>query len=247
MYGSRARIGYTSPLLLTEVILHEFYMVAPKGVSVMVSSGVVWDATREEMLKTRKLHIDQAEQLGKAGAGIVVLGCVPVNMLDGFKRIGEHMRECEERSGVPVATSVTTQINALRQLGAKRIGQIHIQTPPPIPSREDDYLAQCGFQTVVDKGVGSSPSQVGGLDSQANVRAAREVLKAHPEIDTLYFPGPHRATLDIIQAMENEFGVNVVTAAQAIFWEAFRRCGIKEPIPGFGRLLREPWDGQSKW
>ena len=247
MYGSRARIGYTSPLLLTEVILHEFYLVAPKGVSFMVSMGVVWKATREEMLATRKMHLDAAEQMGKSGASIVVLGCVPVNLLDGFARIGEHMRECEQRGGVPVTTSVTSQINALRQVNAKRIGQIHIQAPPPVPSGEEEYLMKCGFELVADEGVGSSPSAVGGLDSDVNVRAARKMLKEHPGIDTLYFPGPHRATLDCIERMERELGITVVTAAQAIFWESFRRSGINEPIPGYGRLLLEPWNGQSNW
>lgn len=60
-----------------------------------------------------------------------------------------------------------------------------------------------------------------------------------PQVDTLYFPGPHRAVIDQVDSLEQELGVNVVTAGQAIFWEALRRSGIEEPIPGFGRLFRE--------
>jgi hypothetical protein len=33
--------------------------------------------------------------------------------------------------------------------------------------------------------------------------------------------------------------VNVMTAQQSIVWDALRRCGVNDPIPGFGRLLRE--------
>jgi maleate cis-trans isomerase len=65
------------------------------------------------------------------------------------------------------------------------------------------------------------------------------VAREHPKVDTLYFPGPHRAVLDQVENLEQELGINVVTASQAIFWEAFRRCGVNEPIAGFGRLFRE--------
>jgi maleate cis-trans isomerase len=45
--------------------------------------------------------------------------------------------------------------------------------------------------------------------------------------------------VDSIDAIEQELGVTVVGASQSIIWHALRRCGIQEPIPGFGRLLRE--------
>ena len=39
--------------------------------------------------------------------------------------------------------------------------------------------------------------------------------------------------------LEREFGVNCMSAHQAIVWDALRRCGIKDRIEGFGRLFRE--------
>ena len=40
-------------------------------------------------------------------------------------------------------------------------------------------------------------------------------------------------------SLEREFGVNCMSAQQAIVWDALRRCGIKDRIEGFGRLFRE--------
>ena len=37
-YGWRARIGYTSPPLTTEVFPYEFYKLVPDGVSLVVTS-----------------------------------------------------------------------------------------------------------------------------------------------------------------------------------------------------------------
>jgi maleate isomerase len=52
-------------------------------------------------------------------------------------------------------------------------------------------------------------------------------------------PSPHWPTAFAIDPLEQEFGVNVMTAHQAIVWDALRRCGINDKIEGFGRLFRE--------
>ena len=38
LYGSRARIGYTSPPLTTEVFPYEFYQMVPPGVTLVVTT-----------------------------------------------------------------------------------------------------------------------------------------------------------------------------------------------------------------
>jgi maleate cis-trans isomerase len=39
--------------------------------------------------------------------------------------------------------------------------------------------------------------------------------------------------------LEREFGVNVITALQAIVWHALRRVGVTDRIDGYGRLFLE--------
>ena len=68
----------------------------------------------------------------------------------------------------------------------------------------------------------------------------RELVRAHPDADTLWINWPPRATVDQIEHLERELGVSVLSATQAIVWEALRLCGIDDAIPGFGRLMREP-------
>ena len=41
MYGYRARIGYCSPPFVTETFCHEFYQMAPKGVTLMITTLAV--------------------------------------------------------------------------------------------------------------------------------------------------------------------------------------------------------------
>ena len=67
----------------------------------------------------------------------------------------------------------------------------------------------------------------------------REMMREHPEIDTLIYGCPHWATVPAIEPLEKEFGVKVVTALQAIIWEGMRLAGVNDKIQGYGKLFRE--------
>ena len=43
----------------------------------------------------------------------------------------------------------------------------------------------------------------------------------------------------VIDALESELGVPVITSTQATFWKALRMAGIEDRIPRLGRLLAE--------
>lgn len=45
--------------------------------------------------------------------------------------------------------------------------------------------------------------------------------------------------MEHIEPLEQELKANVVTSGQAILWEALRLCDIRDPVQGYGRLLRE--------
>ncbi len=101
------------------------------------------------------------------------------------------------------------------------------------------YLRRYGFEMVAARGAGRRAIDLGRISSEVPHRIGRELKRDHSEVDTLYFPCPHWAVAEQIDPLEQEFGVNVVTALQAIVWESLRRCGIKDRIDGYGRLLRE--------
>ena len=70
-------------------------------------------------------------------------------------------------------------------------------------------------------------------------RLAREALEEHPEIDTIKIACAHQASVEAIDSIEQELGVGVMSASQAITWQGLRQAGISDEIPGMGRLLRE--------
>jgi maleate isomerase len=239
-YGDRARIGYTSPPTATEVFPYEFYQVAPKGVTLIVTTLAIVEMNRAEIDQSYDASLELARKLVRAGADIVVLGGKPINQSHGLEHAAGLVTDAGTSLGVPVTSSLAAQMAALKAVGARRIGSIHPFADGP--DRDEMYraeLAHFGFEHVATLGAGKAAVEIGGLPLQTPLDLARRMVREHPEIDTLHLSCPHWPVITSIDAIERELGVQVVAASQAIFWQAFRLCGISDRIPGYGRLLRQ--------
>lgn len=238
MYGYRARIGYTSPPAATEVFPYEFYLVVPKGVSLVVSTLAIVEMNKKEIDQSYEISLRAARELARSHVDLVVLGGVPINTSRGFANVDDLIKEVAADVGKPVTTSITAQVEALRKVGARRVAVGH-----PFPPDQDrlfrDNLDNYGFEASVIKGAGYPAVDLGVIPASTAFDLGRAALKEDPSVDTLWLPCPHWAVAEAIDPLEKEFGINVVTAHQAITWHALRRCDIDDSIDGFGRLMRE--------
>ena len=84
------------------------------------------------------------------------------------------------------------------------------------------------------------------LDDVANIYAETEE-RAYalgraadvPDAEAVLISGTGLPTVGIIEQLERELGKPVVTSQQAGLWRALRLANLTDPVPGFGRLLRE--------
>jgi maleate isomerase len=100
------------------------------------------------------------------------------------------------------------------------------------------YAKHLGCEVLGAAGWGSAFNQIGRIPQEAALDMGRKLMHAHRDADTILFPSPHWPTLGAIEPLEREFGVNVMTALQAIVWHALRRVGVTDRIEGYGRLFR---------
>ncbi len=243
MYGHRARIGYTSPPASTEVFPYEFYKIVPEGVTLVITTLAIVKLTSDEVNRSYEISLQAAGQMAETGIDLMVLGGVPINTSRGIDKVDDLARDTEKRIGVPVTTSLHAQMNALKALDASKVAIIH---PFDTDSEKNepgnmhyDCLQHHGFELTAIKGAGRPAIDLGRIPSEAPLAIARELKAAHPEIDTISFPCPHWAVAELIEPLQQELEVNVVTALQTIVWESLRLCGIKDSIDGYGRLLSE--------
>jgi maleate isomerase len=238
LYGARARIGYTSPPLTTEVFPYEFYQMVPQGVTLVVTTLAIVVRSKGEVDQSYDISMKAAREMAAAGVDIVVLGGVPINLSRGAANAQQMIADLEAELKVKVSTSASAQANAAKALGCKKVIVAH-----PYEHSETEriasYAVHFGCEVVGATGWGSPFNQIGRIPRDAALQMGRRLKRDHPQADSLLLPSPHWPTASAIDQLERELGVNVMTAQQAIVWDALRRCGVNDRIKGFGRLFRD--------
>jgi len=83
----------------------------------------------------------------------------------------------------------------------------------------------------------SKPVDQVKLPDYASYKVARELFRAHPEVESLLLQG-RRRTVAYAQELEDETGRPVVSSTAASLWWVMKTLGMKIPIKGYGQLLR---------
>jgi maleate isomerase len=234
VFGHRARIGYTAPLISVEVFPFEFYRMVPEGVTLILTTAGRLASERAGAQTNPDLARAAAKEMAEAGASIVVLGGASPGLAMGAGVLDDFAHSLEDECGVLVTTAFAAQQHALKQVGARRVGVI-----TPFGDTDGGRLEQFGYQVVGTKGAGCTYSDFGRVPTDTPAQVARQLFAEHPEADTLFFPAAHWPAASNAEALEQELGINVVTSTQAIVWHALRRCGIADRLAGYGRLLRD--------
>src|SRR6202035_4934636 len=121
IYGHRARIGYTSPPLTTEVFPYEFYQMVPAGVTLVLTTLAIVARSKDEVDRSYDISMQAAREMAAAGCDIVVLGGVPINLSRGYSNAQQMIRDLEAELKVKVSTSTSAQTAAAKALGCKKV------------------------------------------------------------------------------------------------------------------------------
>src|SRR5215467_13167346 len=125
MYGYRARIGYTSPPLTTEVFPYEFYKIVPEGVTLVVTSLAIVVRSKDEIDQSYEISMRAAREMAAAGCDVVVLGGVPINLSRGSGNAEQMLVDLEAELGVKVSSSTAAQARAIKLLGGRKAVLAH--------------------------------------------------------------------------------------------------------------------------
>lgn len=237
-YGWRARIGYTSPPLTTEVFPYEFYKLAPEGVTLAVTSLAIVVRSKDEIDDSYDISMRAVREMAAAGCDLVCLGGVPINLSRGEANARDVARALEAELGVKVTSSALAQERAAQALGARRMVVAHPYAEADT-QRIAGYGRQFGGEVLGAMGWGSPFNRIAEVPRHAALEMGRKLMRANPGADSILFLSPHWPTIDAIEPLEQEFGVRVISALQAIVWDALRGVGIEDRVQGYGRLLRD--------
>ena len=237
MYGWRARIGEVFPSR-GDTFMYEFYQIVPKGV-VLVSHIIgLHNLTKDEFAAAYLKYKDGARDLAKVGVDLIALSGAPLFQLKGFGSDLEMIRELEKETGIPTITSTTADIEAMHVLNMKKLAIVSPYVDE-VNERNVSWYRQAGFDVLSIKGLGiQKNSDIARLPFYAPYQLAREAFLETPGVDGIFIDCARWATIDVIEKLEQDFGVPVVSSNQAMIWFALRKANVRESIPGYGKLLR---------
>jgi maleate isomerase len=207
-------------------------------VTLVITTLAIVVRSKGEVDQSYEISMKAAREMAAAGVDIVVLGGVPINLSRGHANAEQMIVDLESELGVKVSTSASAQARAAQALGCRKV----VVAQPYEHSETDriaSYATHFGCEVLGATGWGSAFNQIGRIPRDAAIQMGHQLMRTHPDADSILLPSPHWPTAEAIDVLEQEFGVNVMTAHQAIVWDALRRCGVSDRISGFGRLLRE--------
>jgi maleate isomerase len=179
-----------------------------------------------------------ARQLATTSPDVAIYMCTSGSFKDGQdgnQAIKDRLAEL-----VPGAKTMTTSEAIVRGIEAFGMRRVVMTTPydEDLTNREVEFLAYHGvtvtgfdFRDIEDN------LDRGDLPATEWLKYAKAL--DYSEVDGFFLSCGNVRTLDILDTLEAESGLPVVSSTQATIWMALRLAGIDDRIPGFGALLRD--------
>ncbi len=244
MYGWRARIGFVSPPLMTEMVPYEFYQMVPEGVGLLVTCMGLDDLTPEQMdqaLGTMERHI---REQSRRGVDYIVLGGTPLILSRGAGFETELLAQAQSLTPVPVTTTTHAALAALRSLNVKRL----VSLTTYHPWRNDmlrGFLSAQGFEVLAVEGFSSHIADIHKIPPETVFRDSKRIFSTHPQAEAVYIPCAQLHTWPVIHDLERECGVPVVTSTLSWVWSAFAHLKIVAPPHAQTMLLSPAKESKS--
>ena len=139
------------------------------------------------------------------------------------------------RYDVEVVTPLTAACEAFIKLGIKSISSL---TPyiDSVTRSMCEYIEREGVNVLNAKSFYAENDIDIARLSPASIKAAA-LESSDSGTDAYFFPVQRFALPDVIEELENELDIPVLSSNQCMFWQALCRSGYTEPIKGFGQLM----------
>jgi len=237
MYGWRARIGLMIPSTVTTMD-QEFNRLVPDGVSVHVTRLFHKSSSLEGLASLYDNIGRAAEELATAHVDVIVFGCTSGGLIKGKSYEEDIRNKIEKASGnIQAITVIGSVIDALNTL---KIKKLIVVTPyiPEVFMAEEKFLENVGFKVLDIRGLGIEDSvSISYEQPMASYKLAKSMFLDNREAEGIFISCTNFRTMEIIDKLEKDTKVPVVTGVQATLWKCLKKVNCIEPILGHGKLL----------
>jgi maleate isomerase len=230
------RLGVIVPSVNT-VVEPWFSRVLPSSVSVHASRMLLADDVTPAALKQmdHEEGLPAARRLASCRPHAIAYCCTASSIVQGPVYDETLGRQLQEATGIPTFTAVGAIVESLRALGARRISMASPYTDA-IDHAELEYLSSVGFEVNGSANLGISDGFALAAPTGADIyELARRAWRDGS--DALLISCLNMNSQLVVQQLEKELGMPVVTSTTAALWKLLRTAGVSMQIQGYGRLL----------
>jgi maleate isomerase len=224
-------------LQVDETIEPEFRRLLSPATTLHVSRIASGAELTPETIAEMEAHLPAAAGLLPPAARFDAVGyaCTSGTTLIGAARVAELVGSaCTTRT---VTDPLTASLRAMQALGARRIGFVSPYVEAvAAPMQAAFEAAGLGVPRAVSFGE-EVEACVARIDPASVADAAREVA-GQGAVDLVFLSCTNLRTLDVIDALEADLGIPVISSNLALAWDMARRAGATLAPGAPGRLLR---------
>ncbi|MBI3964003.1 MAG: hypothetical protein HY329_00085 [Chloroflexi bacterium] len=236
--GTRARIGFLTPAPGTSSI-RELRRLMPPGVLPIFATMHLEQISATGLSGVIQQLEGATKQVALANPDVVVQIAASASLADTPNADEEIVSRMRAVHDVPAFTAMQGAVSAFRALGLRRL-IVLVPYTNDMCERIRQYLIRHDLDPVTVQGMGiSAQKDVHQQGPGAAYRQAKEVSRSADSADGIFFCTGGRASLEILDWVEKDTGLPVVSTNTATAWWALRLAQVREPMSGFGRLLAE--------
>jgi maleate cis-trans isomerase len=238
MIGWRARLGFLVPPG-NPTVEPEMMALAPDGVTAhfnrMVARGL--PGSLDGQSERNRMMIDNVdasiEMLALVKPDVIVLAHTATSYYLGRQGETELLARLERATGTRLVTAFGSVLRAFERLNVRKVA-LGAPYSREITLQGKAHLEAHGLEVVSFdnlKGV----TNIYDETAERAYRLARAVDT--PKAEAVFLTGTGMPTLPVLEALEQDLAKPVISSASAMMWHALRLAGVRQPIPGYGRLL----------
>ncbi len=235
-FGQRARIG---------VVVLETDHTLEAEIRQLEVPGVAWYHSRIPMEpEVTPTTLTDMEQRLPVAAGLlpnefgfsaIGFGCTSAATLIGEDGVEQALHSAHP--GLAASNPISAARAAFSALGASRIAVVTPYTAD-VTAPIIRFFIDGGLEiTAVGSFLESSDHVVAKI-SEASVADGVRAMAAQADCDAVFVSCTSLRAFGIIESLEAELGVPVVSSNSAFTWHLLRLAGVEDQLPGLGTLMR---------
>jgi maleate isomerase len=204
------------------------------------------NVTREELLAMVDQAADCAVAVSDADVDVIAYACLVAVMAQGpgaHTGSEETIARAAADNGHPAAvtSSAGALVRVLQGLGARRVAMVAPYLKP-LTAMVSDYIEGSGVSVLDAASLEVADNLAVGCLDPAQLPGIARGLRREGADAIVLSACVQMPSLPAVQAVEDELGIPVITAATATTYEILRHLGHEPAIPGAGGLLSGAFD-----